>query len=56
MKHILVTLAFFASNEGLHSFAKNKQTLNAVKSLEKRRYLKVYWDTFQAEFTGKVFA
>ncbi len=56
MKHILSTLAFFASNKGLHSFSRSSRpTRRAVKSLERRGFLKVSWDTNQAEFTGKVF-
>ncbi len=56
MKNILATLAFFVKHHGLHSFANwDKGTDNAIKSLEKRNYLKVDWNTKQAEYTGKVF-
>ncbi len=56
MKNILSTLAFYASNPGLHSFSKtDRTTKKAIKSLEKRGFLKVN-EFNQAEFTGKVFA
>lgn len=54
MKHILATLAFYAQFQGLHSFdRRNRQTKRAIKSLENAGFLKVHWDTFQAEHTGK---
>ena len=57
MKHVLATLAFFANHPGLHSFnRKNRATVRAVRSLEKRGFLSVSWETGQAEFTGKTFA
>ena len=56
MNNILATLAFFVKTPGWHSFANwDRGTDCAVKSLEKRRFLKVNWDTKQAEYTGKVF-
>lgn len=59
MKHILRTLAFFSSNPGWQSFNNDKATTAAVKSLEKRGYLKVIWynekdSTNQAIFTKKI--
>jgi hypothetical protein len=50
----LATLAFFAAYPGLHSF--HKDTSPQVKSLERKGFLKVSWETMQAEFTGKFFA
>lgn len=56
MKNILSTLAFFIKYPGLKSFANwDRGTDQAVKSLEKRNYLKVNWETKQAEYTGLVF-
>ena len=55
MKHILATLAFFAKHEGLHTFARTPAMVRAVRSLEKRGFLEVSWETSQARFTGKVF-
>jgi hypothetical protein len=56
MKHILNSLAFFANNKGLQSFSKTcRATRRAIKSLENKGYLKVSWETNQAEFTGKMF-
>ena len=56
MKHILATLAFYASNPGLHSYSKtHRSTIKAVATLARRGYLTVYRDSHQARFTGKTF-
>lgn len=55
MKHILATLAFFATHSGWQSFT-SRPTASAVRSLEQRGFLEVSWVTKQARFTGKVFA
>lgn len=52
MKHVLSVLAFYASNGGWHTFKKNRETSNAVKSLVKNGYLKTN-EYGQACFTGK---
>ena len=56
MKHILATLAFYSAHSGLQSFAKDRATVRAIRSLESRGFLSVSWATHQAQFTGKVFA
>lgn len=54
MKHILNTLAFYASNPGNHSFNPRKRaTVGAVKRLEKQGYLFVNWSLNMAAFNGK---
>ncbi len=56
MKHILSTLAFYSQYQGLAGFnAKCASTRRAVQSLEKRGFLKVNWETNQAESTGITF-
>ena len=56
MGHILATLAFFAKYPGRHAFARDRATVAAIRSLERRGFLVVDWPTRTAEFTGKVFA
>lgn len=57
MRYILATLAFYVANPGLHSFSKSdKRTQDAVKSLESRGFLRVFWNTNQATYTGKITA
>lgn len=57
MKNILVTLAFYVKyskeNEPQSFTRKDRGTKNAIKSLEKRGFLKVDWKLNQAYFTGK---
>jgi hypothetical protein len=54
MKHVLSTLAFYASNGGWHTYKKDRATCNAIKTLVREGYIKV--NTFhQACFTGKTF-
>lgn len=57
MEYILATLAFYVANPGLHSFSKTDfHTRRAIMALESRGYLRVFWDTNQATYTGKITA
>lgn len=52
MKNIIHAFSFFSRAPGLHAFAKDRATVAAIRSLERRGALTVSWNTHQAEFTG----
>jgi hypothetical protein len=56
MKNILATLAFYARHNVRHSFAKDRSTVRAIRSLERAGFLTVDWPSRTAFFTGKVFS
>lgn len=52
-ERLLCILAFYAKNPGLKSFCKSED--KRIKRLEQLGFLTVFWNSRQAEFTGKMF-
>ena len=57
MHHILAILSFYAKYPGWHGYDRRcRQTVRAIRSLERRGYLEVIPRSHTARHTGKVFA